>query len=137
MIRFRLLALAVPLAAAALAGSALAYVCHPAAPGTRMLTLTGTVRSVAVQGKLVRFVVAGRHGCSRISWSTATGRALLAPAACAVRSPQVGGLQVGVDRRGRPVLHAGGRTLPLPAFARSAVASHGIALVEATRPDGG
>ena len=47
-VRFRLLALGVPLAAAALAGSALAYVCHPGAPGTRTLALSGTVRAAAI-----------------------------------------------------------------------------------------
>lgn len=139
MVRVRLLTLVVPLAAAVLAGSALAYVCHPLAAGARMLTLDGTVRSVAVHGSVAEFVVAGNRGCSRVTWSTVSGAAHRRSADCAVRSPQARAafLPVSVDQRGRPVLHAGGRLLPLPAFARSATASHGIAIVDATRPDGG
>ncbi len=139
MIRVRLLALAVPLAAVVLAGSALAYVCHPLSAGARMLTLDGAVRSLGVHGNRVEFVVAGSHGCSRVVWNTASGARHSLPAGCAVRSTQSRGysLPVSVDKRGRPVLHVGARMLPLPAIARSATASNGIAIVDAVRPDSG
>lgn len=139
MVRVRLTALVVPLAAIVLAGSALAYVCHPLSAGARMLSLDGTVRSVAVHGGLAEFVVAGRHGCSRVTWSTASGATHRTAAVCAVRSTQSSGrsVPVSVDRRGQPVLHAGGRLVPLPTFARSATEFGGIAIVDATRPDSG
>ena len=139
MVRVRLLVLLVPLAAVVLAGSALAYVCHPLSAGARMLTLGGTVRSAALRGGRAEFFVAGNHGCSRVTWAPVTGATRRRAVDCAVRSPQTAGtsLPVSIDRRGRPVLHAGGRELPLPAFARSATASHGIAIVDARRPDGG
>ena len=137
MLTSRLLVLAAPLVAAVLAGSALGYVCHPAAPGTRVLVLSAPVRSVAVHGRLVAFVVAGRRGCSRVTWSTANGSVHRGPANCASRPSQGAGLSVGVDVRGRSVLRVGRRELLLPAFARAATAGGGIALVQATRPDGG
>src|SRR6185312_9830338 len=88
MTRFRLLSLATPLVLTAFAGSALAYVCHPAAPGVRMLTLRGTVRSAAVNGKLVRFVVARGNRCSDVTWNTVSGRSFAGSAACAARTTQ-------------------------------------------------
>jgi hypothetical protein len=136
-VRFRLLALGVPLAAAALAGSALAYVCHPGAPGTRTLSLSGTVRSAAIRGHGVDLLVARAGACKRVSWSTATGAVLVAPGSCVLRQPQVAGASVGVDGRGRPVLRYAGRVLPLPTFASAATVQGGLALVTATQPDGG
>jgi hypothetical protein len=136
-VRFRLLALGVPVAAAALAGSALAYVCHPGAPGTRTLALAGDVDAVAIRGHRVDLLVRRGSTCSRIAWSTLTGAARTAPGSCVLRQQQVAGATVGVDGRGRPVLRYGGRALPLPAFASGATVQGGLALVTATRPDGG
>ena len=73
MFRVRLLVLAVPVALTVLAGSALAYVCHPLSAGERMVTLNGTVRSVAVHGSRVDFLVARGSRCYRVAWNTASG----------------------------------------------------------------
>jgi hypothetical protein len=138
--RVRLLVLAVPVAVTVLAGSALAYVCHPLSAGERMLTLKGAVRSVAVHGPHVDFLVARGGRCYRIAWNTASGGQGSGPArSCAARSTQSLGRSVPVsaDSRGRPVLRVGAREVPLPAFARDATAYHGIAIVETTHPDGG
>jgi len=138
MIRVRLAAPAAMLAAAALAGSALAYVCHPAARGARMLALNGSVRSVVVDRGEVHFLLAGARGCSRVAWSTWTGRSVSVRSSCDVaRRTSDAGLSVRVDSRGMPVLVTPTRSLPLPTFARGATVADGIALVEATRPDGG
>jgi hypothetical protein len=139
MTRFRLLTLATLAAAALLTGSAYAYVCHPNAPGTRLLTLEGAVRSVAVHGKRVDFVVANGRTCSRVAWSTATGAARSHYASCTGRATQMpyGAARVGVDERGRPTLFAGGRQLPLPLSARAASVNGKLALVEGSRPDRG
>ena len=136
----RLLALAAPLAAAVLTGSALAYVCHPAAPGTRTLSLAGTVRAASLLGGRAELVVAARGGCRRVSWSTATGAVRTRASSCAVRTPaaqSAGVAALGVDTRGRPVLRLAGRTLPLPADAKAVTVDHGLALVQTTRPDRG
>lgn len=138
MIRFRLLAPAVFAAVVMLSGSALAYVCHPMAPGTRTLTLSGSVQSVLVHGTKAEFLVGDARSCSRVAWSTADGTTTSSRAAtCTSRSTQAARLAVAVDRRGRPVLVEGNRAVPLPAFARSATVADGIALVEATHPDSG
>jgi hypothetical protein len=138
MSRFRLLTIATPVAAALLTGSAYAYVCHPNAPGTRMLTLTGAVRSVAVHGRRVDFVVAHGRTCSRVAWSTADGTANSHSSSCTVgRVPASVAARVGTDARGRPTLFARGRQVPLPLFARGATVNGNLALVDAVRPDGG
>ena len=67
MFRVRLFALVVPVAVTVLAGSALAYVCHPLSGGERMLTLNGTVRSVAVHGTGVDFLVVRGGRCYRVA----------------------------------------------------------------------
>jgi len=138
--RVRLLTVAVPIGVTALAGSALAYVCHPLSAGEQMLTLNGTVRSVAVHGSRVDFLVARGGRCYRLAWNTASGDRRSRPASsCAARATQTLGrsVPVAVDSRGRPVLRVGVRELPLPAFARSATAYNGIAIVETTHPDAG
>ena len=112
MFRVRLLAFAVPIAVTVLAGSALAYVCHPLSAGERMLTLNGTVRSVAVHGLRVDFLVAREGRCYRVAWNTANGGQRSQPApSCAARSTQSLGrsVPVSVDSRGRPVLRVGAR----------------------------
>src|SRR3954469_6516023 len=145
-IRFRLIAFVLPFAAAALAGSAVASVCHPEAAGTRMLPLKGSVRSVAVHGSRVDILVARGRACSRVAWSTVAGPARFRPVGCAAAgagrptaSTHIGAAALGTDMRHRPVLRlrGSGRVLPLPAFGRSVTVDGGLALVTPTRPDGG
>ncbi len=140
---------AVLVAAGLLAGSSLAYVCHPSAAGTRMLTLKGAVVSLRTHGSSVGFVLKKPAGsCSRVVWSTATGLAMTAPSACpaplrlqaSTVAPALNAGRVTVVRGGgnRPdmlkVLGAGGhvvRALPLPASPVTLSASGGIAVFAA------
>jgi hypothetical protein len=140
---------AVLVAAGVLAGSSFAYVCHPSAAGTRMLTLKGAVVSLKTRGANVGFVLKKPAGsCSRIVWSTATGVSTLARAACPaplrVQSstvlPALRSGDVDVARGGgnRPdvlnVFGAGGhlvRSLPLPARPETLSSSGGIAVFAA------
>lgn len=139
--RFRLLALGAPLAVAALGGSALATVCHPDARGTRTLALRGAVRSAALDGRQVDFVVAGRAGCTRIAWSIASGRSVRRTAACGSPVRAVASARVAprVDSRGRTALAlADGRLLPLPARPKpgSLKLAGGIAVYSAVHGQG-
>jgi hypothetical protein len=141
-VRVRLLACAAPLVAASLAGSALAYVCHPDAPGTKKVTLAGQLRAVAFHGARVTFVVARGATCTRVAWNTVSGVAARHEVSCAAAASRstasaVTRARVGVDARGRPVLRVGHRVLVLPNGAKSAIVRDGIALVEGTQPDAG
>src|SRR5882757_1779840 len=83
----RLFALAVvPAAASLVAGSALAYVCHPSSVGTRMLTLKGSVLSVQARGGRFDLLVKTHGSCSQIVWNTALGTSHSLAATCATRS---------------------------------------------------
>ncbi len=141
---------AVLVAAGLLAGSSSAYICHPSAAGTRMLTLKGAVVSLRTHGSSVGFVLMKPAGsCSRVVWSTATGRSTAAtaaacPAPLRVQSstvlPVLRSAHVAVARGGgnRPdvlkVFGAGGhlvRALPLPARPETLSSSGGIAVFAA------
>ena len=137
-------------AAGVLAGSSFAYVCHPSAAGTRMLTLKGAVVAVRTHGSSVGLVLKKPAGsCSRVVWSTATGISTAAVAAACpapLRAPSSTVLpvlrsgHVAVARGGgnRPdvlkVFGAGGhlvRALPLPARPQTLSSSSGIAVFAA------
>jgi hypothetical protein len=140
----------VVLAAGLLAGSSLAYVCHPSAAGTRMVTLRGSVVSLRTHGPSVAFVLKNAQGtCSRTVWSTATGAAVSAPAICPAPARLSSGLSpLAAGPMGQRVVVARGaldrpdvlkvyagttivRSLPLPLRPSTLVSSHGIAVVSA------
>lgn len=115
------LAVLVCAAAGLLAGSSLAYVCHPSVAGTRMLTLPGSVVSLHTSATRAGFVVKTRQGsCLRTVWTIATGRALSSPAACPVplRKPS----------STTPVANLG---VPLPIRPQTVVESGGVAVISA------
>ena len=107
-------------AAGVLAGSSLAYVCHPGVAGTKMLTLRGSVVSLRTAGRHATFVVRSTAGaCTSTVWNTATGTALAAPSVCpVVRKPASAGNVAPIG-------------VPLPIHPQTLVSSGGIAVVSA------
>ena len=94
-------------AAGLLAGSSLAYVCHPGVAGTKMLTLRGSVVSLHSTPARASFVVKTAQGsCLRTVWTIATGTSLSSPASCPapLRKPASTGLvpHLGVPLPARP-----------------------------------
>ena len=67
-------ALAAVLAAPALA----AYICHPDPPGTRTLTLGGTVLRYTLDGARVSVAVRSGGACRVVAWNALTGVRLTA-----------------------------------------------------------
>ena len=60
---------------------ALAYVCHPDAPGTRTLAVHGQVLGYSVQGASVSLRVRAADGCTRLLvWHTSSRAAAARPA---------------------------------------------------------
>ena len=115
------LAVLVCAAAGLLAGSSLAYVCHPGVAGTRMLTLRGSVVALDTSATRTSFLVKTKHGsCLRTVWTIPTGAALSSPAACPapLRNPSSTG----------PVPSL---SVPLPIKPQTVVESGGVAVISA------
>ena len=64
---FRLVPPAATLAFVVLAGSALAYVCHPNGKGTLTRTVDGAVSGVAFRGPTAVFVTRAGKSCNRVT----------------------------------------------------------------------
>ena len=152
----RFVALAAPCVAAAalLAGSALAYVCHPDSVGTRTLTLHASVLRVSPHGSTIDLLVSSHGSCSRVIWNTAAGLSDSIQAACTSKprsmssgrailpalSASSNGQRISVtrgwlqqpdvltirDSRGKLV-----RALPLPARPQTLSVSDGLAVFSA------
>jgi hypothetical protein len=83
---------------------AVAYVCHPDAPGTRTLAVHGTVLGYSLQGTAVRLRVRGADGCMRLLvWHTSSRSAATPTSGCSTRGKASGGTVV-VPARGSAVL---------------------------------
>src|SRR5262249_9137516 len=141
----------------ALAGSALAYVCHPNGKGTLTKTVDGTVSEMALRGQNAVFLAKTGNRCSRVVWSLTTGSAHSAPVGCsqvaATRRPASAAPPRAVSRGVRLTVDAGNvgrppslqvrgqdgallRVLALPARPETLVASGGLAVFSATRREG-
>ena len=68
---------------------AYAYVCHPDPPGTRSLTVGGTVARYSMNGARVSVDYRARGSCTRVSWSVRSGDARSRSIGCAKRAPAV------------------------------------------------
>ncbi len=153
----RLVPLAATIAFVGLAGSALAYVCHPNGKGTLTKTVNGAVSSVVLHGRTAVYVSKEGGHCARVGWDTTTGAARSVPVSCAefartrrasstgTPSASAGGFRLTVEPGavGRPpLLQVLGRhgallhTLALPATPRTFVASGGLAVFSAARGEG-
>jgi hypothetical protein len=147
----RPIVLASVVAAGTFTGGAVAYVCHPGAAGTRMLTLHGSVVSLKARGAGYGLVLKQPSGrCTRISWNVGTGAseslAVGCPAPSRLQASIVGPLAAGTAQHRLIVTRGAGtapdllkvydrgsllRTLPLPARPQTLESSRGIAVFSA------
>ena len=154
---FRFVPLAAGVAFVALAGSALAYVCHPSGKGTLTKTVDGAVSGIVLRDQDAVFLAKAGNRCSRVVWSLTSGSARSAPVGCSqvagTRRPASAASPSAVSHGVRltvepgdvgrpPSLQVRGRNgallrvLALPARPRTLAASGGLAVFSATRREG-